>query len=112
MPKLKNRDVQKVIQLFESELTIIPRLSKVDRMKLRRRIVNVVQPALKSPITTPQMFMGTVEDKLSGVIRLFRDGYGFRIKLNTLVTALFKKADELRKAAFTPEWAETEKVDD
>lgn len=110
MPKLKNREIQKVIQLFENEMILIPRMSKVDRMKLRKRIVNVVQPALKSPIATPQICMGTVEDKLSSVMRLFRDSYGFRVKLTDHVTAIFKAADKSRIPANYSENADTEEI--
>ena len=111
MPKLKNREIQKVIQLFENEMILIPRMSKIDRMKLRKRIVNVVQPALTSPIATPQIFMGTVEEKLSSVMRLFRDSYGFRVKLTKHVTAIFKEADKPRIPAKYFENADTEEID-
>ena len=42
MAKLRSRDIQKVIQLFDNELLMIPRLSKVDRMKMRKKIINVI----------------------------------------------------------------------
>jgi|GEM_PF-1888932 len=111
MPKLKNRDVQKVIRLFDNELILLQRLSKVDKMRLRRRIVNIVQPALRSPIATPQIFMGTVDDKLANVTRLFFDRHGFRIKLANQVAALFKKAGKSPIPAYYSDSAETEEID-
>ena len=108
MPKLSYRDTQKVIGLFDREIMLIPRLSKVDRLKLRRRVLNVIQPALRSPIMTPQMFMGTVEEKLSRVISQFLDSYGFRIKLANNARDIFGKPQKTYTLSRTPDTANTD----
>ena len=108
MPKLSYRATQKVIQLFDNEIMLIPRLSKVDRLKLRRKVLNVIQPALRSPIMTPQMFMGTVEEKLGRVISRFLDSYGFRIKLANQTRDLFAKPQKTYILSRTPDTADTE----
>ena len=94
MAKLRSRDIQKVIQLFDNELLMIPRLSKVDRMKLRKKIINVLQPALNSTTMKPEVIILEVEHKLSDILRQFIDSYGFRSRLADLIRKLYQKAEE------------------
>ncbi len=94
MAKLRNRDIQKVIQLFDNELLMIPRVSKIEKMKMRKKIVNVVQPVLNSTTMKPEVFILEVEKKLSDILRLFIDGYGFRNRLTGVVRQLYQKLEE------------------
>ena len=94
MPKLRHRDIQEVIQLFENELTMMGRVGKVEKMKLRRKINNVVHPALSSAAISPEIFVSTVEEKLSDIVRLFMDPHGFKEKLIFKVRELTEKEDE------------------
>jgi len=94
MAKLRSRDIQKVIQLFDNELLMIPRLSKVDKMKLRKKIINVLQPALNSTTMKPEVIILEVEHKLSDILRQFIDSYGFRSRLADLIRKLYQKAEE------------------
>jgi hypothetical protein len=98
MAKLRNRDIQKVIQLFENELVMIARVSKIEKMKMRKQIVNVVQPALKLTTMKPEVFILEVEKKLSAILRQFIDSYGFRNRLTDVVRQLYQKAE----ASLTP----------
>jgi hypothetical protein len=102
MAKLRSSDIQKVIQLFENELIMIPRVSKIDKMKLRKKIINVVQPALNLPSMKPEVFILEVEDKLSGILLQFIDSYGFGKRLTGLIRELYQKAEEsLRPPPFS-----------
>ena len=94
MAKLRTRDIQKVIQLFDNELLMIPRVSKIEKMKMRKKIVNIIQPALKSTTMQPDVFVLEAENKLSEIIRQFLDAYGFSRRLTELVRALYQKAEE------------------
>jgi len=98
MAKLRNRDIQKVIQLFENELVMINRVSKIEKMKMRKQIVNVVQPALKLTTLKPETFILEVEKKLSAILRQFIDSYGFRNRLTDLIRKLHEKSE----ASLTP----------
>ena len=94
MAKLRSRDIQKVIQLFDNELLMIPRLSKVDKMKLRKKIINVLQPALNSTTMKPEVIILEVEHKLSAILRQFIDSYGFHSRLTDVIGKLYQKAEE------------------
>jgi hypothetical protein len=98
MAKLRSRDIQKVIQLFDNELVMINRVSKIEKMKMRKQIVNVVQPALKLTTMKPEVFILEVEKKLSAILRQFIDSYGFRNRLTDVVRQLYQKAE----ASLTP----------
>jgi len=98
MAKLRNRDIQKVIQLFDNELVMINRVSKIEKMKMRKQIVNVVQPALKLTTMKPEAFILVVEKKLSAILRQFIDSYGFRNRLTDVIRKLYQKAE----ASLTP----------
>ena len=100
MAKLRTKDIQKVIQIFDNEMLMIQRVSKIEKMKMRKKVVNVIQPLLTSGTTTPEIFMLEVETKLSGVVARFMDGYGFRNRLSETVRKLYEKAEE--SAALPP----------
>ena len=94
MAKLRTKDIQKVIQIFDNEMLMIQRVSKIEKMKMRKKVVNVIQPLLTSGTTTPEIFMLEVETKLSDVVARFIDGYGFRNRLSETVRKLYEKAEE------------------
>ena len=94
MAKLRNRDIQKVIQLFDNELLMISRVTKIEKMKMRKRIVNVVQPALKLSTMKPEIFILEVEKKLPAILRQFIDSYGFKNRLTGVVRKLYEKVEE------------------
>ena len=93
MAKLRNRDIQKVIQIFDNELLLISRVSKIEKMKMRKKIVNLVQPALKSATMKPEVFVLEVENKLADVLRQFIDSYGFHKRLTDVVRKLYENAE-------------------
>jgi hypothetical protein len=93
MAKFRTKDIQKVIQIFDNELLMIQRISKIDKMKMRKKVVNIVQPALTSATMRPEVFMLEVETKLSEVVKQFIDSYGFHNKLAATVRKLYEKAE-------------------
>ena len=94
MAKLRNRDIQKIIQLFDNELLMLNRIGKSEKMKMRKKIVNLVQPALKSSTTQPEVFILEAQNKLSNIISLFIDTYGFHNRLADTVRKVYQKAEE------------------
>jgi len=94
MAKLRDKDIRKVIQLFDNELLRINRVSKIDKMKMRKRIVNVVQPALKLTTMNPEVFLLEVEKNLSAILRQFSDSYGFHGRLTGVIHKLYQKAED------------------
>jgi hypothetical protein len=94
MPKLRTKDIQKVIQVFDNELLMIQRISKIEKMKMRKKVVNVVQPILTSATSTPEVFMLEAETKLADIIARFIDKYGFHNRLAETVRKLYEKAEE------------------
>lgn len=94
MATLRTRDIQKIIQLFDNELLLIPRITRIEKMKMRKKIVNFIQPALKSSTMKPEVFVLEVESKLADIIRKFLDGYGFNRRLTEVVSKLYQRAEE------------------
>ena len=94
MAKLRNRDIQKVIQVFDNELLLIARVTKIEKMKMRKKIVNFIQPALKSGTMKPEVFILEVENKLSDILRQFIDSYGFHNRLTDVVRKVYENAEE------------------
>jgi hypothetical protein len=81
MGRLRQRDIQDIIRLFENELALLSRVSKIEKMKIRKRVVNALSSAVALNIRKPEMFMSALESKLYDVYDLFADGWGFREKL-------------------------------
>lgn len=81
MGRLKQRDIQDILRLFENELNSLSRLSKVEKMKIRKKIVNALSYTMTQNMKKPEMFTTTLEGKLHDVYDLFIDGWGFREKL-------------------------------
>jgi hypothetical protein len=100
MARVGYKDKQEILALFETEMGLLGRLTKLEKMKMRRRITNVVQPALSTSFVTPDLFMGTVEEKLSDVLSQFRDRWEFRNKLQQKISDVMSK--ERGSAAFCP----------
>ena len=81
MGRLKQKDIQDILRLFENELNSLSRISKVEKMKIRKKIVNALSSTLALNMKKPEIFTATLEGKLYDVIDLFIDGWGFREKL-------------------------------
>jgi len=85
MKRLKGQEIQKVIQLFENELGMLPKVNRTDKMRLRKKIQNTLMPLLNAPGVTPEIVAQRVESRLEDVLALFIDPNLFMSKLNNLL---------------------------
>lgn len=81
MKKLSGTDTQRIIQVFENELNMIHGVSVIEKMQYRRKIMNVLMPALAVNDVKVEAVIGAVEQRLGDVLKIFQDGDGFKEKL-------------------------------
>ena len=91
MPRYQHKDVESILKLFELELSTLHNVSRVEKMKIRKRVANAILPALNASKSEPDMFLNMVENKLRDVFDLFFDGWGFREKLHQRVSNINKR---------------------
>jgi hypothetical protein len=85
MGQLRGIEIQQIIQLFENEMSMLPKVGRTDKMKLRRKISNALVPTLNHPKVTVDMVTGRVQNKLDDVVALFIDRNQFMTRLNQLL---------------------------
>lgn len=105
MARYQHKDVESILRLFELELSTLNRLSRLDKMKIRKRVANAILPALAASNSEPDLFLNMVENKLRDVFDLFFDGWGFREKLHKRVGVIVeenKKRQNAQQAAGEP----------
>lgn len=78
---MSGTDAQRIIQLFENELNILHGVSTIDKMKYRRKIMNVLMPLFTVTDMKVEPVIKTVEEKLGDILKMFRDADGFKGKL-------------------------------
>ena len=81
MKKLSGTDTQRIIQLFENEMSTLHGVSVIEKMQYRRKIMNVLMPALAVNDVKVEAVVGAVEQRLGDVLRMFQDGDAFKEKL-------------------------------
>ncbi len=91
MPRMRQKHIGEIIKLFELELHCLARVSRSEKMKMRKKIVNVIVPALSAGNLTVRVFMGQVEENIADVIDTFVDPWGFRKKLARRVDKTLKQ---------------------
>ena len=94
MARLKYKDIQDILKIFEIEIGRLTRLGKVEKMKLRKKIAGVVLPALSMKNLKTKAFITFVmiiNDKLGDLLGVFLDGWAFRKKLSRLISQKIKK---------------------
>ena len=102
MARYQHKDVESILKLFELELSTLNRLSRLDKMKIRKRVANAILPALAASNSEPDLFLNMVENKLRDVFDLFFDGWGFREKLHKRVGSIVKENKKRLKAQQVP----------
>jgi hypothetical protein len=95
--RYQNKDVESILKLFELELSTLNRLSRIEKMKIRKRVANAILPALAASNSEPDLFLNMVENKLRDVFDLFFDGWGFRAKLHNRVGVIVKENEKRLK---------------
>ena len=91
---MRQKHIGEIVKLFELELHCVSQVARAEKMKMRKRIVNVVIPALMVSDQTVKVFMGQVEEKISDVLDTFVDPWGFRKKLARRVDQKLKQSAE------------------
>ena len=81
MKKLSGTDTQRMIQVFENELNMIHGVSVIEKMQYRRKIMNVLMPALAVNDVKVEAVIDAVEQRLGDVLKIFQDGDNFKEKL-------------------------------
>ena len=99
MARYQHKDVESILKLFELELSTLNRLSRIEKMKIRKRVANAILPALAASNSKPDMFLNMVENKLRDVFDLFFDGWGFREKLHQQIEKIKKARNQKLKPA-------------
>lgn len=97
MIRYQHNEIEAILKLFEKELSAVNRLSKIEKMKIRKRVANSILPALTMSNSEPEVFLNIVENKLKDVFDLFFDAWGFRERLHTLIDRINKKKQALKK---------------
>jgi hypothetical protein len=97
MMRYQHQEIEAILKLFERELVTLNRLSKVEKMKIRKKVANSILPALTLSNSEPDAFLNIVENKLKDVFELFFDAWGFRENLHNLVDKINKHKKELKK---------------
>jgi hypothetical protein len=85
MRRLKGHDIQQLVQLFENELSMLPKVNRTDKMKLRKKILNTIMPLVNEPNVTPHAIVQRIENRLEDVLALFLDTSFFKTKLTALL---------------------------
>jgi hypothetical protein len=91
MKRYQHKEIEAILKLFEKELATLNHVSRIEKMKIRKRIANSIIPALSAGNSEADVFLNTVENKLRDVFDLFFDGWGFRENLRNLVDRINKQ---------------------
>ncbi len=102
MIRYQHQEIEAILKLFERELSTLNRLSKIEKMKIRKRVANSILPALSASNSVPDAFLNIVEHKLRDVFNMFFDSWGFREKLHQQVDKINKHQKALKKSRLQP----------
>lgn len=97
MKRYQPSEIEAILKLFEKELATLNRLTRIEKMKIRKRVANSIIPALSASNSEPDAFLNTIETKLRDVFNMFLDGWGFREKLRQQVDKINKQKKTLKK---------------
>jgi hypothetical protein len=97
MKRYQHSEVETILKLFEKELATLNRLTRIEKMKIRKRVANSVIPALSASNSEPDAFLNIIEAKLRDVFNMFFDGWGFRENLRQQVGKINKRQKALKK---------------
>jgi len=97
MKRYRQSEIEAILKLFEKELATLNRLTRIEKMKIRKRVANSVIPALSASNSEPDAFLNIIETKLRDVFNMFIDGWGFRQNLRQQVGKIDKRQKALKK---------------
>jgi hypothetical protein len=96
MSRFGKRDVTGILELLEKELDAVPRLEKVQKMKLRSKIRQQENWLIAAENPKPDKILIKLEGRLAEIFRLYP--HGFKAKL---VELLEMKISQLTRNAPT-----------
>ncbi|CAB1060386.1 hypothetical protein D1BOALGB6SA_5152 [Olavius sp. associated proteobacterium Delta 1] len=80
MLRFQHKEIEAILKLFEMELSTLNRLSKIEKMKIRKRVANSILPALSGSNSEPDAFLNIVENKLKDVFDIIAVQNNLKIK--------------------------------
>jgi hypothetical protein len=83
MARFGKRDVTNILELLEKELDAVPRLEKVEKMKLRSKIRQQENWLMAAENPKPDKILIKLEGRLKEIFRLYP--HGFKEKLSELM---------------------------
>lgn len=97
MGRLYSKDIFDIFNLFELEFYSIRNLKKPEEMRIRKKLNNILKPALRAPIVKTEDVLKLADSKLHDILALFRDKEEFLHKLEEM---LDEKLLSLQEKAF------------
>ena len=92
MASLKKTDLKQIIDMFEVELSLLPKLAKIEKMKMRSRIRRELYCLVALNNQTAHRLIKRLEEKLPDVFSVYP--YGFSDKLEDLIELKLAKAQQ------------------
>ena len=89
MPRLDTRDVKEILDMLEDEINFIPKLDKIEKMKMRSNIRKQANWLLAWSNPTAEMMYQRLEERLPDVFSLYP--YGVSDKVKKLLKAKSKR---------------------
>ena len=80
MPRLDTRDVKEILDMLEDEINFIPKLDKIEKMKMRSSIRKQANWLLAWSNPPAEMMYQRLEERLSDVFSLYPYGVSDKVK--------------------------------
>ena len=97
MERYRQSEIESILKLFEKELATLNRLTRIEKMKIRKRVTSSIITALSESNSKPDAFLNIVELKLRDVFNMFFDGWRFRENLRQQVSIINKRQKANKK---------------
>ena len=80
MARFDTRDVKEILDMLEDEINFIPKLDKIEKMKMRSKIRKQANWLLAWSNPTAEMIFQKLEERLSDVFSLYPYGFSDKVK--------------------------------
>jgi len=80
MARLDTRDVKGILDMLENEINFIPKLDKIEKMKMRSKIRKQANWLLAWSNPTAEMIYQRLQERLSDVFSLYPYGFSDKVK--------------------------------
>jgi hypothetical protein len=80
MPRLDTCDVKEILDMLEDGINVVPKLNKIEKMKMRSKIRKQGTWLLELRNPTAEMIFQTLEWRLSDVFSLYPYGFSDRLR--------------------------------